>query len=367
MTQHITLDHGLPLARQAEKGHNRWHPDISPIAEVNPGERIVMDTLDASDAQIRPHTTLQDLATTTANAHPLTGPISINGAEPGDLLAVNIEEIQPQPFGWTRSRAGFGFLRELYVESHLTRWRIQAGFASSDDLPGVRIPGAPFMGVMGVAPSASLHRDILAREAELALRGGVVLPPNPVGALPSHLGEEGLRTIPPRENGGNVDIRDLVAGTTVFLPVYKKGALFSAGDAHFAQGDGEVCGTAVEMGATFSASFEIIKGGAAHQRDLSYAWKGNTPPKGLYPNGAYYATTGICVRRDGRNESEDVTLAARNALLNMIDYIQRTYGFSDRQAYHLCSVAVHLKLSQVVDLPNVLVTAVLPLDIFIEG
>jgi formamidase len=220
------------------------------------------------------------------------------------------------------------------------------------------------MGVMGVAPSHELLAQWLRREAEVAARGGSVRPPEPEGAVPAALGHVAVRTAPPRENGGNVDIRHLVAGTTVYLPVWQPGALFSAGDAHFAQGDGEVCGTAIEMGATFTARLEVLKGRAGRRRDLSFESQGAEPPPGLRFPRRYFATTGMCVRRDGRNESEDVTLAARNALLNMIEHLQARHGYDDRQAYHLCSVAVNLHISQIVDLPNVTVTAFLPLDIF---
>jgi formamidase len=172
-----------------------------------------------------------------------------------------------------------------------------------------------------------------------------------------------VRTIPPRENGGNVDIRHLVAGTTVYFPVWRQGALFSTGDAHFAQGDGEVCGTAIEMGATFTARMDLLKGKAGRQRDIAFESRQGPPPGLQFPR-RYFATTGLCVRKDGRNESEDLTLAARNALANMVDHVQARYGYTSVQAYHLCSVAVNLHVSQVVDLPNVTVTAVLPLDIF---
>lgn len=365
MPHEIQLDRTRPLAGQDGKGHNRWHPDLEPVLTVAPGESVRIDTLDASDGQVQAGTTDDDLAHLNPNlGHPLTGPVAIDGAAPGDLLAVHIEAIEAQPFGWTYNRSNFGFLRDLYTDAHVTHWDIREGFATSRDLPGVRIPGAPFMGVMGVAPSRALHRAILQREEEVASRGGRVRPPEPDSAVPSHIGADGLRTAPPRENGGNVDIRHLVTGTTVHLPVFQPRALFSVGDAHFAQGDGEVCGTAIEMGATFVARFELLKGVAGDQRDLSFDWDGRHPPPGLGLGRRYHATTGVCVRRDGRNESEDVTLAARNALLNMIEHLQRTYGYDDKQAYHLCSVAVNLHVSQVVDLPNVLVTAFLPLDIF---
>ena len=367
MPVEIRLDRSRSLMAQPDKGHNRWHPDIPPVVTVPPGETVILETLDARDGQVTMSTRDADLAGMNRNIpHPLTGPVAVAGAEAGDLLAVHIEAIDPQPFGWTANSIGSGFLRDLYAEPHVTRWSIRGGFATSADLPGVRIPGAPFMGVMGVAPSRDLLQAWLQREAELAARGGVARLPEPDSAVPAALGREAVRTVPPRENGGNVDIRHLVAGTTVYFPVWRAGALFSTGDAHFAQGDGEVCGTAVEMGATFTARLELLKGKAGQQRDMSFEFGRAAPPAGLQFPRRYFATTGICVRKDGRNESEDVTLAARNALLNMIEHLQARYGYDDRQAYHLCSVAVNLHLSQVVDLPNVTVTAVLPLDIF-EG
>jgi len=176
-----------------------------------------------------------------------------------------------------------------------------------------------------------------------------------------------VRTIAPHETGGNVDIKQLTAGATLYLPVYQKGALFSVGDAHFAQGDGESCGTAVETSATFVAKFEVLKGEAQRRRqqDPSFEHPGYfTAPEMGVPR-RFYATTGIPVSRDGlRNESEDLSMAAKNALLNMIDYLVDTRGFSRLQAYCLTSVAVDLKVSQVVDVPNLIVSAVLPLDIF---
>ena len=367
MTLRISLDRGRPLAEQPDKGHNRWHPDIPPIASVDPGERVELETLDAVDGQITPHTTAAGLGEVDRRAgHALTGPLHINGAMPGDLLAVHIESIEPQPFGYTANFADFGFLRDNFPDPGLLRWKIAGGYATSDDLPGVRMPDASFMGVMGVAPSHELFDSIVAREAELAARGGRVAPPTPHRAVPAGepIASTGLRTAPPRENGGNVDIKQTTAGTTVYLPVFVPGALFSTGDAHFAQGDGEVCGTAIEMGATVVARFEVIKGGAAGQQDLSFAREEYFMPAEFAAPRRFFASTGVCVHKDGRNESEDVTLAARNALLNMIEHLERKYGYTPLQAYLLCSVAVDLKISQIVDLPNVLVTAFLPLDIF---
>jgi formamidase len=301
--------------------------------------------------------------------HSLTGPIFVNGAEPGDLLEVTIVEIEPQPFGFTVQIPGFGFLRDFFTEPHLVRWTIANGFATSPDLPGVRIPGAPFMGVIGVAPSHDLLEQITRREADLARRGGMVLPPEVAGAVPADpaLARTALRTIAPHETGGNVDIKQLTKGTTLRIPVSVPGALFSVGDAHFAQGDGESCGTAVEMSATCYCSFSVIKDAAAthNLRDVQfYRSDYFTAPEMAVPR-RFFATTGQSYTREGVNFSEDATLAARNALLNMIDYLVAERGFTRQQAYAICSVAVDLKISELVDVPNFVVSAFLPLDIFV--
>jgi formamidase len=358
----VRLDKSRRLAAQAAKGHNRWHPDIPPILRLDPGDEVVLDTLDAVDRQILSTTRLEELAKCDLNvAHPLTGPIWVNGVEAGDLLEVQLLDIIADDYGWTAQLPGFGFLRDLYTEPHLVRWRLASGFAESPDLPGVRIPGASFPGVIGVAPSrAQLHR-IIARELATAERGGVVLPPEPRSALPATepIASEGLRTIPPRENGGNLDVKQLVKGTTVYLPVWTEGALLSIGDAHFAQGDGEVCGTAIEMAATFHLGFNLHKQAARERRLNGVQFTGTEQSR---PR-RYYATTGLSMRGETQ-ESEDATLAARNALLAMIDYLQLR-GFNRQQAYAICSVAVDLRVSEVVDVPNFVVTAFLPLDIFV--
>jgi formamidase len=221
------------------------------------------------------------------------------------------------------------------------------------------------MGVLGVAPSRQLRETMRAREAELAGRGGVALPPDPAGAVPSapEIAAHALRTIPPRENAGNLDVKQLTAGTTLLIPVFTPGALFSVGDAHFAQGDGEACGTAIEMSATFTAQLSVKKGAAAKRgiRSVQYFREG---AGGIPAVDRYYATTGMCIRGEGANEALDTTLAARNALIDMIDYLVDERGFTRQQAYAICSVAVDLKISELVDVPNVLVSAVLPLDIF---
>jgi formamidase len=368
-THHVHIDRGKPLRDEPHTGHNRWHPDIPPVLSVDPGETVVLETRDALDGVITPTMTSADLQRVDLDlVHPLTGPVFVNGADPGDLLEVHILDIAPQRFAYTTIVPGFGFLREFFPTPFLVKWTIDDGVAVSPGLPGVRIPGAPFMGVMGVAPSHALRSRLVAREDELRRRGGAVLPPSAQGAVPAAepIASEALRTIPPRETGGNFDIKQLTAGTTLLLPVYVRGALFSAGDSHFAQGDGESCGTAVEMGATLTVRFGLRKGLAAQRQIQRPQFERHdyfADPRVAMPR-RFFATTGMPITRDDRNESENVTLAAQDALLNMIDHLVAERGYSREQAYVLTSVAVDLRISELVDVPNVVVSAFLPLDVF---
>ena len=261
---HIHLNADKPLADQPHGlGHNRWHPDIAPAIRIASGSTVEMETIDGLDRQITPKTTASDLAKVNmGRIHPLTGPVHVEGAEPGDLLAVKIEAVNTADRGFTFIMPGFGFLREHFPHPFVVHWEMANGFAQSEDLPGVRIPGAPFMGVMGVAPSHDLLARINRREAELLGRGGAVLSPDANAAVPAtpSIAANAFRTIAPHETGGNIDIKQLTVGATLYLPVYQPGGLFSVGDAHFAQGDGESCGTAVETSATFVAKFEVLKG-----------------------------------------------------------------------------------------------------------
>jgi formamidase len=209
---------------------------------------------------------------------------------------------------------------------------------------------------------------ISAREQASFDRGGFVLTPEAGGAVPAatEIAREALRTIPPREIGGNMDIKQTAAGARVFFPVFTEGALFSTGDAHFAQGDCEVCGTAIEMDATLRVRFDLRKGVAAERgiRDIQFERNSYVVSPEMQAPKRFFATTGISVEHDGNNQSENLTVAARNALLNMIDHLEAEYGYTRQQAYALCSVAVDLKVSELVDVPNFIVSAFLPLDIF---
>ena len=369
MTLHrVTIDRTIPLGERPVEGHNRWHPDIPPMICVATGDEAEIHTRDSFDCQICRPWKGPDLAKASlARAHPLTGPVYVEGAEAGDLLAVDILDVTPHNEGFTVIAPGFGFLRDIFTAPHLLRWDMADGVATSPELPGVRIPGAPFFGVMGLAPSHALLERINARERALRERGGAVFLPEVDMATPSDpaIAATALRTIAPHETGGNLDVKQLVKGTTLYLPVYAKGALFSVGDAHFAQGDGESCGSAIETSAILHARFRVLKGEAARRRQEDASFGNESSPRApLDLSSRFYATTGTCIAADGRNLSEDLTLATRNALLNMVNYIGDRFGFSPENALALASVAVNLRISQIVDVPNVTVSAFLPLEIF---
>src|SRR5947207_6666451 len=264
----IRIDRSRPLADEPHVGHNRYHPDIEPVAEIGEGEEIALETRDALDGQIRPDMAGADLALIEAGAvHPLTGPVFVKGAQPGDVLEIEFTDIIAQPAAFSAIVPGLGFLRDVFTEPFLVHWRIRDGWATSGEIPGVRIPGAPFMGVSAVAPSAAKLAERTARRQRVIDKGGFAFPPGPAAAVPSGpCGLTGLRTLPPRENGGNFDVKQLTKGAKLYLPVFKEGALFSTGDGHFAQGDGEVCVTAVEMGATAVVRFKVHKGLAARRK-----------------------------------------------------------------------------------------------------
>lgn len=368
----ISIDPSKPLDQEPGTGHNRWHEGIEPVVEVDPGDTVVYETRDAFDGQLNPRSTAEDVGNLDLGpVHPLTGPVFVKGAEPGDLLEVKLVAIEADPWdqwGYTIEVPGFGFLRDEFPDPYIVHWQLHGNeYAESEQLPGVRIRYNPHPGTFGLAPSTDLRHAAAEREAELAERGGFALPPDPGGAVPSEetIAREALRTIPPRETAGNIDIKQLTPGATVLLPVYAEGALVSTGDVHYAQGDCEATGTAVEIRSRVHVRFRIRKGEAERQgiRDLQFFRDDYFAAPELATPRRFFATTGISVRKDGTNESEDLSLAAKNALLNMIEHLQ-TRGFTRQQAYALCSCAVDLRISQTVDVPNVLVSALLPLDIF---
>ena len=388
----IRDSNGIPIPCVGDpRCHNRFHPAIQPVAFADPGDVVVFETRDAFDNQFNFNSRPADVAAADASRiHPLTGPVSVRGAAPGDVLEVTILSVEPGPdrFGYTVLFPGFGFLRDLFTAPDIARWQLRKGHASSPDMPGIRIPANGFPGTIGVAPNASLVTTINAREAALAAAGGFVLLPDTTnGAPPAICGPGGsqatncLRTIPPRENGGNMDIKQMVKGTRLLFPCYVAGCLLSVGDVHFAQGDGEVAGTAIEMNATIKVKLAVRKGQAFLLNNRP-AFEGGSELKQLAPE-KFYATVGYPLKAAGEvppqsahavlaeitpleNLSEDLTLAARDALRKMIDYLVAAKGLTRHQAYVLASVAVDLRIGNLVDVPNFAVSAQLPLEVFVE-
>jgi formamidase len=389
--------------------HNRWHPDIPEAAEADPGDTVIFETRDAFDNPFNRTSTPATVAAAKLNLiHPLTGPLHVRGAKRGDVLAVTMIDVRPGPdnFGYTVAVPGFGFLRDVFTEPAIAHWELGASaingtrFATSRDLPGVRLPLHGFAGTIGVELGLPEIETAFTREEELRAKQGFVLPPEPTDAVPASLcGHAGrardrcLRTIPPRENGGNTDVKQMVKGTTLLFPCFIDGCGLSIGDVHWAQGDGEVSGTAIEMNAIVTVKVEVRKGLAAAFGNWP-RFESNTAGvlKQLAPE-HFVATMGIPVKPAGvvmapehwidvnsaflllpplRNESEDVTLAARDALLKMIDLLTGPTSpapskLTAEQAYLLCSVACDLHISNLVDVPNYVVSNFLQLDVFKQG
>jgi formamidase len=331
--------------------HNRWHPDLEPVAEVDPGEALRLETEDGLAGLLTRESTHADAGRIDLGfAHPLAGPVFVRGAEPGDVLEVELVAYETAEFGVTAVIPGFGFLADRFPDPYVVKWEIADGLARSHELPGVAVPGDPFAGVIGVAPSRELVERFRAREEALRARGQLVSDDAPEAAIPSSAAD-GLRTVPPRETGGNLDIRGLVAGSRMWLPVEVPGALFSIGDIHFAQGDGEVCGTGIEVAGAVTVRFATHRD-RRRMRFPSY----ETPAR---PGRRTFSTTGIPV-----DAGMDLDAAAREALLEMLDHLEHAHGFARPAAYALCSAAVDLRVSEVVDVPYPIVSAVLPLDLF---
>jgi len=317
--------------------------------------------------------------------HPLTGPVFVEGAKRGDALAVTIVDIAPDDFGYTTIVPGFGFLRDVFRDPYIVHWELNRLEAQSKDLPGIVVPMNAFMGTVGVLPGKPEIDKWLKREKALADAGGAALTPQPVDALPSDLcgvngpaKDECVRTVPPRENGGNLDTKETVVGTTLLFPCFIDGCGLFAGDVHFAQGGGEVAGTAIEMGAKVTLKAKVVPGMASLLTTMHF--EGGSQLKSIAP-ASFYAVSGLPLKPEGElpafstylggqkiaplaNLSEDVSLAARNATLNMIDFLVKTKGLTREQAYILVSVAVDLNIAQLVDVPNLGVTAILNRDVF---
>lgn len=367
---------------------NRYHPAIPPVAKANPGDLIVVHTRDALDSNLTIDSEPKDVLAIDLNLiHPMTGPIHIEGAVRGDVLAVQLIDINPDEYGYTTLIPGFGFLPDLFPDPFIANWALNNLEATSAEVPGVRIPNNAFMGSVGVLPGEEEVDKWLKRETELAAAGGVALPPEPTGARPADVcGPNGshkdtcLRTIPPRENGGNMDVQQMVVGTTLLLPCFIDGCGFFIGDVHYAQGDGEVAGTAIETGAVVTVKTEIRKGMASLIKQPHF--EGGAQIKALEPD-RFHATVGFPFKEAGEippqwayldsekikplsQLSNDITLAARNSLLQMLDWLQETKGLGREEAFVVMSVACDLRIGNVVDVPNYVVSTICPMEIFSE-
>ena len=337
--------------------------DPEPVARANPGDLIVFETRDALDSDLTLNSVADDVTAVDLNlVHPMTGPVHIEGARAGDVLAVTLVDIAPDQYGYTVIVPGFGFLRDLYHRA-LHR-QLEARPAGRDLGPDAGRPDTD-RGVHGLGRrAAGRHRgQDLARARAAARRGGrrgaaAAADRRSAGRVCGPNGshaDQCLRTIPPRENGGNMDVQQMQIGTTLLLPCFIDGCGLFVGDVHYAQGDGEVSGTAIEMGAVVTLRTEVLKGRGSEI--TSPHFEGGEQLKAIAPE-RFYATVGFPLKRgevpafltylDGEkigaleNLSEDLTLAARTALIDMIDYLQREHGLTREQAYILCSVAVDL-------------------------
>lgn len=306
----------LPGSRQkpdfvlsSDHTHNKFSRTIPPVLRVPPGSVVEVYTKEASDRQLTVDSTVEDLKNVDFEPiHPLTGPIYIEGAEVGDVLAVTLHEIEVGSWGWSAIFPGFGFLADEFTEPKLRTFGFEKGATSAKFSPEITIPLRPFPGVMGVAPAT----------------------------------DELLSTIPPRANGGNMDNPFLTEGTTVYFPVFVKGALFSIGDTHAVQGMGEVCGTAIEAPMRIVFELHLKKGG----RRIS-------EPE--YETDEFYAVTAF-----GKSLDE----AARNATRYMVDYLEAERGLPRTEAYILCSLVGDLQIAEVVDMPHFHVAMHIPKSIF---
>ena len=384
------LDSAKPFPDQETVGHNRWHPDIPAIQTVQPGDTFRVDCREWFDGDIHNDDSADDIRDAPLNkVHALSGPFRIEGAKPGDLLVVDILDVGPIPqeegplagqgWGYTgifAKKNGGSFLTDQFPDAYKAVWDFTGQTATSRHIPGVSFTGIIHPGLMGTAPSHELLKTWNQREAALIATDPervppLALPPEPdhailgtlTGADFDRVAGEGARTAPPRENGGNQDIKNLSKGTRVFYPVYVDGANFSVGDLHFSQGDGEItfCG-GIEMGGFIDFHVDVIKDGMAKYGVTENAifMPGNVEPQ----YSQWLAFSGTSVTLEGEQRYLDSQLAYQRACLHAIDYLT-TFGWSPEQAYLLLGAApIEGRFSGVVDIPNACATVYLPTEIF---
>ncbi|MCZ8293789.1 MAG: acetamidase/formamidase family protein [Hylemonella sp.] len=362
--------------------HNRWHPDIPMAAWVNPGEDFILETYDWTGGFIKNNDSADDVRDIDLSiVHFLTGPVGVKGAQPGDLLVVDLLDIgakDESPWGFNgffSKKNGGGFLTDHFPLAQKSIWDFNGMFTKSRHVPGVEYAGLIHPGLIGCLPDKKMLDAWNAREQELIDTDPTRVPglANPPFAATAHLGKltgeaakkvaaEGARTVPPREHGGNCDIKDLSRGSKVFFPVYVDGAGLSVGDLHFSQGDGEItfCG-AIEMAGWVHMRVNLIKGGMAKYGIKNPIFK----PSPITPNYKdYLIFEGISVDEAGKQHYLDVNVAYRQACLNAIEYLKK-FGYSGAQAYSILGTApVQGHISGVVDVPNACATLWLPTEIF---
>jgi len=389
----FTVDQAKSMRDQAVPGHNRWHPDVPVATMVRPGQTIRVECREWTDGQIGNNDSANDVRDVDlTHAHMLSGPIGVEGAEPGDLLVVDILDLGPvqapqeygdapgQGWGYTGIFAkvnGGGFLTDYFPDAYKAIWDFQGQVATSRHIPGVRYTGITHPGLFGTAPSADLLARWNRRERALIDTDpdrvpALALPPleentlagQANGDVAGAIARDGARTVPARENGGNHDIKNFTRGSRVFYPVHVDGAKLSGGDLHFSQGDGEItfCG-AIEMGGFIDFHVDLIKGGME-----TYGVTTNPifMPGNVEPRYSEFLTfIGISVdHRDDRNLYLDATQAYRNACLNAVDSLKK-FGYSGEQAYLLLgSAPIEGRISGVVDIPNACCSLYLPTAIF---
>lgn len=299
--------------------HFGWDNSFAPAERVAPGSIIEFQCLDSSGGQLQADSTVADVARLDfATVNPVTGPIFVEGAEPGDALKVTIEMFKPSGFGWTANIPGFGLLADDFKEPALNIWKYDA-VSLEPALFGknARVPLKPFAGTIGNALAEKGHHSV----------------------------------VPPRRVGGNLDIRDLAAGTTLYLPVEVAGALFSVGDTHAAQGDGEVCGTAIESPMDVVLKLDLVKD--ARLKTPRFTTPG--PVTRHLDAKGYEVTTGI---------GPDLMAGAREAVAQMVDLLAGRYKIDSVEAYMLASVCGDLRISEIVDMPNWVVSFYFPRCVF---
>ena len=362
--------------------HNRWHPDIPMACWVKPGDDFVLETYDWTGGFIQNNDSADDVRDIDLSiVHFLSGPVGVEGAEPGDLLVVELLDLGAKSEslwgfnGFFSRNNGGGFLTDHFPFAQKSIWDFEGLYTRSRHVPGVRFAGLIHPGLIGCLPDKALLETWNARETGLIATNPTRVPAlaNPPFGPTAHMGKltgdakaraaaEGARTVPPREHGGNCDIKDLSRGSTVYFPVYVKGAGLSLGDLHFSQGDGEItfCG-AIEMAGWVHLRVSLIKGGMAKYAIRNPIFK----PSPITPHyNDYLIFEGISVDESGHQHYLDVTVAYRQACLNAIAYLTK-FGYTPAQAYAILGTApVQGHISGVVDIPNACATLWLPTEIF---